>query len=224
MLTGADFRSTGDGSTEAVESSVTLRALPRVIIAASVGLLLALCAVGCIGPGLEPPGDDRGGSGVTGPAFGNPTGSAGSPSDFGNNTGAPGTVSPPAMPPNTQPPPPAVVDMEDDAGVDEAAVCGGPRVPLVPPPLAGMQDICVVQLPPESGGMLDPSQIVIELSDPGEIPLTLTNVHNADGCFQIPGGYFFDEPALPTSLTLCPAACSSVAAGGNLALVLGCQP
>lgn len=228
MESGADFRSSGKG---AVDSRVIHRAMARVITFA-----LVLGAAGCIGPGLEPPGDDdgagRGGIGnmVGTPSVG-PSGAAGSSSDsepFGNAGGAPATpggdtgMTPATMQPSPMDSGDAVVDDDDDAGVGGPALCSGPRIGLLVFP-AGAGGICAVPLPPQSGTMLDLSQIVIEMASPGSTPMPLTDARSAEGCMQIPEGFFYDA-ALPTAVMLCPQACTEAAAGASVSMLLGCQP
>jgi hypothetical protein len=229
MVSGADFHSSGKG---AVDSRVIHRGVARVITFA-----LVLGAAGCIGPGLEPPGDDdgagRGGVGnmVSAPGFG-PSGAAGSSSDsepFGNAGGTPSTPGgDTGMTPATMQPAPmdsgdAVVDAsDDDAGVDGPALCSGPRIGLLVLP-AGAGGICAVPLPPQSGTMLDLSQIAIEMASPGSAPMPLVDARSAEGCMQIPAGFFYDA-ALPTAVMLCPEACNEAAGGASVSMVLGCQP
>jgi hypothetical protein len=37
-------------------------------------------------------------------------------------------------------------------------------------------------------------------------------------------GWYYDDPAKPTTVVLCPKACESVAAGGSVDIAFGCKP
>ncbi len=87
-------------------------------------LLLGVLLTSCIGPGLEPPGGERGASHDRGPSAMRPTVDAGAPTDgFGNSGGAPVSPDPTQMPPGsgapgpqpTTPPPASGSEGDDDA-------------------------------------------------------------------------------------------------------------
>jgi hypothetical protein len=92
-------------------------------------LLLGVLLTSCIGPGLEPPGGERGASNDRGPGAMRPTVDAGGPTDgFGNSGGAPVSPDPTQMPPGTDGPGPQPTmppsEMDDEADADAGTDTG----------------------------------------------------------------------------------------------------
>jgi hypothetical protein len=87
---------------------------------------------------------------------------------------------------------------------------------------------CVYVLPevPPSEGTLDPASVSVKFI-PGinEPPVAIGKVDALGDCGEISGGFYFDDNADPTQVTLCPASCESVQEGtenASVQVVLGC--
>ncbi|MEJ7729407.1 MAG: hypothetical protein WKG00_09330 [Polyangiaceae bacterium] len=87
---------------------------------------------------------------------------------------------------------------------------------------------CVYVLPevPPSEGTLDPASVSVKFI-PGinEPPVAIGKVDTLGDCGEISGGFYFDDNADPTQITLCPASCEAVQEGtdnASVQVVLGC--
>jgi hypothetical protein len=81
---------------------------------------------------------------------------------------------------------------------------------------------CEVQVPNPASGTIDPSKINVELSLSGE-PVALGQVATVAECGDN-GAWYYDNPATPSSILLCPATCDAVQADpmSRIEIVLGC--
>jgi hypothetical protein len=82
---------------------------------------------------------------------------------------------------------------------------------------------CSIAVPnPPAGKILDPDQVQVVYKpfqgDNQEIP----KADSASGCGATSGGWYFDDPAHPKNITLCPCSCANLGAGG-IEIRLGCR-
>jgi von Willebrand factor type A domain len=84
---------------------------------------------------------------------------------------------------------------------------------------------CEIKLPDAPNGqMLDHGKVNIAYQDSSCAMTTLYYVEQIELCDPMLGGWYYDDPTLPTSVQLCPSSCDQVAIpGGRLALTIGCQ-
>jgi hypothetical protein len=83
---------------------------------------------------------------------------------------------------------------------------------------------CELLVPePEAGGVLDPGLVNVVFTPPDATDgAAIPGVPNADGCGTGPGWYY-DDPAQPMTIHLCPSSCTAAEAGGALDIQLGCM-
>jgi hypothetical protein len=82
---------------------------------------------------------------------------------------------------------------------------------------------CVFQMPTSSGGIIDPEQVTVEYSPGGNPPAQeLTRVNDAASC--VADGWYYDDNTNPTTINLCPDACTTVQADSSakVEVLLGC--
>jgi hypothetical protein len=86
---------------------------------------------------------------------------------------------------------------------------------------------CQFQIPPPPPGeTFDPNLVNIEFTDNAGAPTIVYAVQDANGCDPTKGGgWYFDNPAAPKSLLLCPSTCTTVTTtvGISVKVALGCQ-
>lgn len=84
---------------------------------------------------------------------------------------------------------------------------------------------CEVKIPPPPAGQtLDPGKVNVELALDA-MKTTFTYVPDAAGCAGAPESWYYDNPANPTQIILCTAACKKVQAAGDQAelnVAFGC--
>ena len=86
---------------------------------------------------------------------------------------------------------------------------------------------CELTIPPPSSGTLDPTKVNVTIGS-SDNPTYVPGVAGAAACAGGPGWYY-DDPQLPTKVTLCPASCDeaqmSVGPGkpGHVDVLFGCQ-
>lgn len=87
---------------------------------------------------------------------------------------------------------------------------------------------CEYLLPPidSSKGVLDPSSVDIDFTaGPNDPPIKFRRVESLAKCGVTSGGYYYDDPANPKRILLCPSSCEDVRKGTSTAKVevfLGC--
>jgi hypothetical protein len=83
---------------------------------------------------------------------------------------------------------------------------------------------CKFQIPTPNMGMADFNKVNVSLIDPnGAPPVELKNVGTAAGCDPTDGGWYYDDPAAPKIIELCPASCDAVmASDADVQVLLGC--
>jgi len=85
---------------------------------------------------------------------------------------------------------------------------------------------CAFPLPmPPEGVLLTVSTVNVRYETPSGFGVVLGKVDNADGCANVGGGWYFDNPEEPTSISLCPTTCTDYEAGvaTNVQALFGCE-
>ncbi len=84
---------------------------------------------------------------------------------------------------------------------------------------------CELKLPEPSGSAtLDYGLVNVAYQDSSCSLTTIYNVPSEARCDAVEGGWYYDDPAAPTSVKLCGASCDLVSApGGRLAFTVGCE-
>jgi Mg-chelatase subunit ChlD len=84
---------------------------------------------------------------------------------------------------------------------------------------------CQLKIPePTGGNELDYGLVNVVYQDSSCTLSTIYNVPSAASCDASAGGWYYDDPAAPSSVNLCGASCDRVSApGGRLAFTVGCQ-
>jgi hypothetical protein len=84
---------------------------------------------------------------------------------------------------------------------------------------------CEYQVPQSSGQPADPTKVVVQYTPGGKSAQKLTQVTDASKCGQVTDGWYYDDNANPTKITLCPSMCTTVGAdaGGKMEVLLGCK-
>lgn len=81
---------------------------------------------------------------------------------------------------------------------------------------------CDYALPaPPSGASLDPTRVNVGVLL-GAGSKTLPRASDSEACASAEA-WFYDDPTDPTLIRMCPAACSSISAGGAIEITLGCE-
>jgi hypothetical protein len=82
---------------------------------------------------------------------------------------------------------------------------------------------CDLAIPePKNGEALNPNLVNVILTPPGASQgAALPRTNDAASCGS--AGWYYDDPAQPTRIVLCPASCNAAMAGGMLDIALGCE-
>ena len=91
--------------------------------------------------------------------------------------------------------------------------------------IRGKAIACDLPVPtPDNGQTIDPKKVNVEFTPSSGPQATIGNVGNAVACGSA-GGWYYDNPTTPTTITLCPATCSVVQADatGEIDIELGCD-
>jgi hypothetical protein len=78
-------------------------------------------------------------------------------------------------------------------------------------------------MPSSSNGQeIDPTKVNVEYTPGGGMPQTLGQVQDEAHCTN--GGWYYDDPVAPTTITLCPETCQVIQADdqAKIRIVLGC--
>ena len=82
---------------------------------------------------------------------------------------------------------------------------------------------CDYDLPaPPAGSTLDPNRVNIEVLTPSAEPRTLPRAAGRDECGAEPAWYY-DDPEVPSRISMCPSACDAISGGGSVQIQLGCE-
>ena len=84
---------------------------------------------------------------------------------------------------------------------------------------------CELKIPEATGNAaLDYGLVNVAYQDSSCRLSRIYNVSNATTCDAVAGGWYYDDPARPSSVELCPASCDRVSIpGGRLAFTVGCK-
>jgi hypothetical protein len=85
---------------------------------------------------------------------------------------------------------------------------------------------CSFPLPtPPEGVLLTVSTVNVRYETPGGFGVVLGKVTNLDECANVGGGWYFDNPEEPTTVSLCPATCGDYESGvvSNVQALFGCE-
>lgn len=93
--------------------------------------------------------------------------------------------------------------------------------------IQGSQVACTFVMPTmgSMGEVIDPNLVNVNYTPgDGKPAVTFGQVANLGACTPQAGGWFYDNPAKPTTLTLCPTTCASVQADqkAKIEILLGC--
>ncbi len=120
-----------------------------------------------------------------------------------------------------------------DAGGTSAALIVSTGQDVAAQFLAAMNEIrtstsvpCVLSIPTSDGGAVDFGKVnVVDSPADGGAPRSFLQVPNASSCDPAAGGWFYDNRAAPTTITLCPASCTMVTTdvAAQIDIQLGCQ-
>jgi hypothetical protein len=93
--------------------------------------------------------------------------------------------------------------------------------------IQGSQVACTFQMPTmgSMGETIDPNLVNVNYTPGNGSPaVTFGQVPNQAACTAQAGGWFYDNPAKPTTITLCPTTCASVQADqmAKIEILLGC--
>jgi hypothetical protein len=83
---------------------------------------------------------------------------------------------------------------------------------------------CDLPMPePQAGMKVDPALVNVNLTTGAGMKSTLAQLPNEAGCGSL-SGWYYDEPAMPTRIVLCPATCTAVSSDplAMLQILLGC--
>jgi hypothetical protein len=81
-----------------------------------------------------------------------------------------------------------------------------------------------IPAPPSANMQIDPNKVQIVYTPASGEPLEVPKVTSLGGCADAPnGGWYYDNPAAPTKISVCPCTCGSFAAG-RVDVRLGCAP
>jgi hypothetical protein len=82
---------------------------------------------------------------------------------------------------------------------------------------------CNYPLAASSIKKIDPEKVSVVYTDGDGKDAELPRAEQVAQCEQ-KLGWYYDDPAAPTRVVLCPAACQTVAAGGSVDIAFGCRP
>jgi len=82
---------------------------------------------------------------------------------------------------------------------------------------------CTYDIPaPPPGEQLDPDRVNVGYTPRGDAQQIFPRASSRTACGDV-AGWYYDDPAAPSAVKLCPAACSDVARGGTLDIAFGCE-
>jgi len=82
---------------------------------------------------------------------------------------------------------------------------------------------CDFAIPTVSGGALDPTKVNVQHAVPGSTPVRFTQVPDAATCQPNQSNWYYDSPASPGRVVMCPGACAELGKGGKVEIVYGCK-
>jgi hypothetical protein len=82
---------------------------------------------------------------------------------------------------------------------------------------------CDFAIPTVSAGPLDPTKVNVQHAVPGTPPVRFTQVPDAATCQPNQTNWYYDNPANPGRVIMCPSACTELGRGGKVEIVYGCK-
>jgi hypothetical protein len=78
---------------------------------------------------------------------------------------------------------------------------------------------------PPNGGTIDPTQVNVQFSVGGGSPQELGYVNGAADCANVQGGWYYDVPANPTKIYVCPDTCQVIKSqqDATIKILFGCD-
>jgi hypothetical protein len=77
--------------------------------------------------------------------------------------------------------------------------------------------------PPPKNEKLDAAKVNVHYTPVGGAELEVKQVPNAGACSPDKATWYYDNPAAPTKVNLCPGTCKTVESGGAMNIVYGCE-
>lgn len=90
--------------------------------------------------------------------------------------------------------------------------------------LKGTPLSCEYEIPePPPGQVFDPTKVNVEYDDNGEV-VVLGYVESQQDCAEVGAGWYYDDPAAPTTIEVCPFTCGvfNTIESGSIEIVFGC--
>jgi len=77
----------------------------------------------------------------------------------------------------------------------------------------------------QSGGMADPTAVVVKYTPGSGAPKQLTQVTDQSKCGTVAGAWYYDDNAKPTKIIFCPSVCTAAGAdtSGKVEVLVGCK-
>ncbi|HWZ90400.1 MAG TPA: vWA domain-containing protein [Polyangiaceae bacterium] len=69
---------------------------------------------------------------------------------------------------------------------------------------------CDFAIPTPEAGTVDPSKVNVQFTPPGQAPTVFPKVDNAAACDATQPTWYYDDPAAPTRVVMCPTACNAL--------------
>jgi hypothetical protein len=89
----------------------------------------------------------------------------------------------------------------------------------------GIVDQLACELAYPSSAESDPTKVAVAFSATGQATQTLTQVTDESKCGSVPNAWYYDDPAQPTKILLCPSTCTAInaAPGAKIEALVGCK-
>jgi glucose dehydrogenase len=82
---------------------------------------------------------------------------------------------------------------------------------------------CDYVIPAPADGSVDPNKVNVRVTSPTQVTTNLLNVANASACAAGVQTWYYDAPATPTRVVMCPSTCDALhQQGAKIELVFGC--
>ena len=92
--------------------------------------------------------------------------------------------------------------------------------------IGGTQLACEFLIPePPNGETFDPNEVNVEFDDGLGGTTSIPRVDDATQCALVADGWYYDNPAAPTMIVMCPQTCADaqVAKNGSINIAFGCE-
>ena len=83
---------------------------------------------------------------------------------------------------------------------------------------------CDYAIPTPEAGAIDPTKVNVQFTPPGQMATLFPNVANAAACDATQPTWYYDDPAAPTRVVMCPSACTTLHQdGAKIDVLFGCK-